>query len=459
MAVSHVYAVPHPPLIIPSVGKGQEKKIQRTIDAYEKVATEIAEIGPDTVIIVTPHSALYKDYIHISPGKNASGDFHRFGSRVTLDTVYDHELALEIGRAADNEGIPAGPLGEKDKSLDHGFLVPFWFINRYCKSIKTVRISVSGLSYLQHYQFGKCIAGIADSLDRRAVLVASGDLSHRLLDEGPYSYAHEGPVFDEAITEALARADFLSMLSFDEGFCEAAGECGLRPFLVMAGCLDGKAVESELLSYEGPFGVGYSVSRFKVLTFDDSRHFDRIFLNGLKEEIEGIRKGEDEYVSLARASLESYILHKKKIRAVDLPASLTDQKAGVFVTLKKGGCLRGCIGTISATEDSVAMEIINNAISAGTGDPRFDPVTASELPDIIYSVDILGDPEPIASMDELSPDQYGVIVSKGARRGLLLPNLDGIKTPKQQVEVALQKAGIKVHENYKMERFRVVRHT
>lgn len=459
MAVSYAYAVPHPPLIIPSVGRGQEKEIQNTINAYEKVALEIAEAKPDTVVIVTPHSVLYKDYIHISPGKEAAGNLRRFGSREVLSTAYDHRLAEEIGWAAVDKGIAAGSLGEKDKSLDHGFLVPFWFINRHCKDVKTVRISVSGLSYVEHYQFGKCISSAVNSLDRKAVLVASGDLSHRLLNEGPYSYAPEGREFDTAITEALAEADFLRMLSFDEEFCDAAAECGLRPFLIMAGCLDGKSVLPELLSYEGPFGVGYSVSRFKVLSSDDSRHFDSIFLNDVKKKIEGIRRDEDEYVSLARASLESYVLHKKKIKAADLPSSLTDQKAGVFVTLKKEGRLRGCIGTISATKDSVAAEIINNAISAGTGDPRFDPVIASELPDLVYSVDVLGDPELIASMEELSPDEYGVIVSKGARRGLLLPNLEGVNTAKQQVEIALQKAGIKPHENYRLERFKVVRHT
>jgi AmmeMemoRadiSam system protein A len=128
------------------------------------------------------------------------------------------------------------------------------------------------------------------------------------------------------------------------------------------------------------------------------------------------------------------------------------------VSLKKHGRLRGCIGTISPVEPSVAEEIIRNAVSAGTGDPRFDPVEEDELDSLVYSVDVLGDAENISSMDELDAKRYGVIVTKGYRRGLLLPNLEGVDTPEQQVAIALQKAGIPANDKYSMERFEVVRH-
>ena len=114
-----------------------------------------------------------------------------------------------------------------------------------------------------------------------------------------------------------------------------------------------------------------------------------------------------------------------------MPKELTKQKAGVFVTLKKHDRLRGCIGTISPVEECIADEIIRNAVSAGTGDPRFDPVTEDELDELVYSVDVLSDPEPIDSIDELDVERYGVIVSKGSRRGLLLPNIEGVTTPQQ----------------------------
>ncbi|HHZ00152.1 MAG TPA: AmmeMemoRadiSam system protein A, partial [Tissierellia bacterium] len=128
------------------------------------------------------------------------------------------------------------------------------------------------------------------------------------------------------------------------------------------------------------------------------------------------------------------------------------------VSLKLDGSLRGCIGTISPTTSSIADEIIRNAISAGTEDPRFPPVTEEELSRLEYSVDVLGKAEKIESLDDLDPVRYGVIVTKGHRRGLLLPNLEGINTVEEQVSIALRKAGIYPHEDYRLERFEVVRH-
>jgi len=248
-------------------------------------------------------------------------------------------------------------------------------------------------------------------------------------------------------------------MKFDEEFCESAAECGLRSFITMAGSLDGKELISELLSYEGPFGVGYAVAAYEVTGNDSKRHFDEVYKKEEQSKIENLKKEEDSYVNLARKTLESYVSNHKKIKKTnDLDDELLKSKAGVFVSLKLDGQLRGCIGTIAPTRSCIAEEIIQNAISAGTEDPRFYPVSEEELPRIIYSVDVLGEPEAIQSMEELDPERYGVIVTKGTRRGLLLPNLEGINTPLEQVGIALKKAGISEHESYSMERFEVVRH-
>jgi len=143
-----------------------------------------------------------------------------------------------------------------------------------------------------------------------------------------------------------------------------------------------------------------------------------------------------------------------------LPAELTEPRAGCFVSLKEDGELRGCIGTIAPTWANLAEDLCANASSAGTRDPRFSAVKESELPELVYSVDVLGDPEPIDGLSELDPRRFGVIVSTSdGRRGLLLPDLDGIDTPEEQVKIAARKGGINPkEEDVQLERFEVVRH-
>ena len=337
--------------------------------------------------------------------------------------------------------------------------MPLYFIEQQIKDYKLVRVSLSGQPLIMHYRFGQLVARAAKRLRRRIVFVASGDLSHRLKADGPYGYAPEGPEFDKRVTDAMKTGDFMAFLRMGEAFCEAAGECGLRSFIEMAGALDGRAVTPDFRSYEGPFGVGYAVCGYAVDGPDENRRFGQHYEEQRATELATIKAGEDAYVKLARLSLETYVkTGKRAAMPDDLPEEMTARRAGVFVSLKKDGRLRGCIGTISPTTGSIAEEIMNNAISAGTADPRFEPVKEEELPHLVYSVDVLSEPEPISSMDELDPKRYGIIVSKGYRRGLLLPNLEGVDTVRQQVDIALQKAGIRRDEDYKMERFEVVRH-
>jgi AmmeMemoRadiSam system protein A len=166
------------------------------------------------------------------------------------------------------------------------------------------------------------------------------------------------------------------------------------------------------------------------------------------------------YVRLAVQSYTHYLKTGTKLKAPEgLPEELTDRRAGAFVTLHKGDRLRGCIGTISPIQDSLAEEIIMNAVSAAFRDPRFPPIQMDELPGITCSVDVLETPEPVSDMCSLDVKTYGVIVSRGRRRGLLLPNLEGVDTVEEQVDIALQKAGIAPHEPFTLERFKVVRHT
>lgn len=461
MAIVFAMAVPHPPIIIPDIGHGEERKIQSTIDGYTEVARRAAEFDPDTVVVLSPHSTVYSDYFHISPGKSARGDFGQFGARrVSIEMEYDTEFVHELSNLAGTEGLPAGTLGERDSKIDHGTLVPLYFLTQYRLRAKLVRIGISGLSYLDHYRLGKLIARVSNDLNRKTLFVASGDLSHKLKEDGPYGFAKEGPEFDRTIMDILSSGDFIRMFDFTSAFCEDAGECGLRSFIVMAGALDGLAVKPRKYSYEGPFGVGYGICSFEIAGTDPERDFERIYLENERRKVEKRKVEEDPYVRLARFSLETYIRTGSRSKLPDgLPEEMLTNRAGVFVSIHKHGQLRGCIGTIEPLTGCVAEEIMRNAISSGTEDPRFDSINTSELNDLIYSVDVLMKPEPVQSISELDAKRYGVIVSKGFKRGLLLPNLDGVNDVETQLRIAKQKAGISVDDNnVKIERFKVVRH-
>ncbi len=461
MSILAAFMVPHPPMIVPDVGQGSEKQVIKTIRAYEQVADEIAALAPETIIITSPHSVMYADYFHISPGRRAKGNFGQFRApQVKFDEEYDQKLTVKIAELAARQDFPAGLLGERDARLDHGTMVPLYFIRQKYTGAKIVRIGLSGLPLTDHYRLGEIIKEAVDKTGRRAVFVASGDLSHKLQTYGPYGFAPEGPRYDERIMDVCGRGAFGELFDFDETFCEKAAECGHRSFVIMAGALDGQAVKAAALSHEDVTGVGYGICTFYPEGEARDRHFLEQYLRAQEDRLARERANEDAYVRLARRSLETYILEHRKMRLPEgVPEEMLRVKAGAFVSIHENGKLRGCIGTILPTQDCVAQEIIENAVSAAVRDPRFDPIRADELPWLEINVDVLGEPEPISSPSELDVKRYGVIVSKGVKRGLLLPDLDGVDTVEQQISIAKSKAGIaEWDEHVKLERFEVVRH-
>lgn len=461
MSMLGAILTPHPPVLLPQVGRGREAEISATGRAMAEAARQAAQWQPDVLIVASPHTTLYADYFHIAPGRGAAGDLAAFGApQVRVDVTYDDPLREELIRRAGQAGLPAGTLGQRQADLDHGVVIPLYFLRQAGVSCPILRLGLSGLSPLAHYQLGMCIAQAAEALGRRALFVASGDLSHKLREDGPYGYAPEGPVFDQEVTEAMAAGDFLRFLTMDPALCTHAAECGLRAFQMMAGALDGLSVAPRLLSHEGPFGVGYAVALFPVTGQDPARCFAAPCAQALQARLAERRAKEDPWVRLARRSLETYVRTGRPLDTLpeDLPPELTQQAAGAFVSLHINGQLRGCIGTISPTAETLAEEIVQNAVSAGTRDPRFPPVGAAELDELEYNVDVLGTPEPVDGPQQLDPKRYGVIVSRGGRRGLLLPDLEGVDTVEQQLAIAREKGGIRAGEPYRIERFSVVRH-
>ena len=463
MSILGAFMVPHPPLIIPDIGRGSEAQISETIQAYERVADEVAALKPETIIITSPHTVMYSDYFHISPGKRAKGSFSNFGAgQVRFTEEYDEPLRECICALAEEQGFRAGTRGERDAALDHGTMIPLWFIRRRYDGFKILRIGLSGQPLSAHYELGMMIQDAVEKTGRRVVFIASGDLSHKLQDYGPYGFAPEGPEYDARIMDVCGRGAFGELLEFTDTFCDKAAECGHRSFVIMAGALDGMAVKAQALSHQDVTGVGYGICTFYPQGEDPDRHFLEKRMAQRRQQLAQERQASDAYVKLARQSLETYIRTGRQVKLSDVRADLPDemltQRAGAFVSVHKDGQLRGCIGTIGPTTDCVAEEILQNAVSAAVRDPRFDPIEEKELEWLEINVDVLGAPERIRSMEELDVKRYGVIVSCGLKRGLLLPDLEGVNTPQQQVSIAMQKGGIKPDDPYTLERFEVIRH-
>jgi len=463
------FIFPHPPIIIKEVGKGHEAEAKRTIAAAESAAKRIAELQPETIVIITPHGNMLSDAITLSGDPILSGSFGNFGaSQVKLKYRNDFEMVDEILKAAESEGLMSIALDKElrktykfTNDLDHGALVPLYFIDKEYKDFRLVHITYSMLPHQDHYRFGKTIRKAIEKLARATVVICSGDLSHRLTKDAPAGYSPKGAEFDVEYVDIVKQGDVMRLLNMDCELTETAGECGLRATVMLYGILDGCSTKGDILSYEGPYGVGYCVAQvhFECDGYSDKSPMLEEYMNQKKERMQALRSSEDAYVSLARNTLEAHIREGRMLEMPDnLPAEMLREKAGVFVSLKKHGELRGCIGTIVPTTASIAHEIMQNAISAGTGDPRFYPVEKDELDELQYSVDVLMASEPIDSKEQLDVKRYGVIVRSGYKSGLLLPNLEGVDTIEEQLEIVLQKAGISKDENYKMERFEVIRH-
>ena len=407
---------------------------------------------------------MFSDAIAISNEEKIKGNLIKFRDFETnIELEIDKEFNDELLNLCKSENISATGIDSnllrrfnKDYELDHGTMVPMYFINKYYTDYKLVHITYSILNDIELYKFGMAIQKTAKNLNKNTVIIASGDLSHRLTEDGPYEYSPQGAKFDKELIENLENGNVVNIFNMDKCMIEEAGECGIRSLYILLGAMEGNSIQGELLSYEGPFGVGYGVMKFKQ-ECENISNLDKL----LKIKEESFNKkisNSNPYVKLARESLNYYFKNKRlMIASNDLPREMLEERHGVFVSLKKFGQLRGCIGTIFPTTDCVANEIIRNAIQAAIADPRFLEVTEDELVDIDISVDVLTNPIK-AIKEELNPKIYGVIVSKGQNRGLLLPDLEGVDTVEEQLNIACQKGGINPNSDYNIEKFEVIRY-
>lgn len=428
---------PHPPIMVPEVGRESVASVAESIEAMAELTKRVIDSGAETVILISPHAPLEVDSFVAYEGPEVTADFSHFSApEISFSAPVDEELLTAIRKAAASQNYQVTVL--RDHDLDHGTAVPLYFLQRDGFRGRVVSLGYSFLSNDDHLRFGSCIRNAVDEVGRRVAFIASGDLSHRLKPHAPAGYNPDAHVFDEQVVDALRSNLPRRIVEIDYNLRKLAGECGYRSMLVAIGASSDLPVSCEVLSYEAPFGVGYLVAQLTNLA-------------------EG--SGDVVLPALARSAVEKFI----RSGSILTPPESTDRflasPAPCFVCLKTlNGELRGCIGTIEPARNTLAEEVVANAISAAMNDPRFDPVKAEELSNLRYSVDVLF-PAEAAEMKDLDPGVYGVIVEDegGTRRGLLLPDIAGIDNAEQQVEIAARKAGIGRDERIRLWRFKVER--
>lgn len=428
---------PHPPIMVPEVGRESSAEVRGSIAAMAEMTRRIISCNAETVVLISPHAPLEPNAFVAYQGPNLHADFANFRApEVQLDFPLDIQLldAIKAAAAAENYEV----VDIDDRNLDHGTGVPLYFLQRNGWQGGVVSLGYSFLSNEDHLRFGSCISKAIKETGRSVAIIASGDLSHRLTPDAPAGFNPTAYIFDDEVVDAVRSNSPDRIIKIDQDLRKLAGECGYRSMLVAIGATLEVPLACKVLHYEAPFGVGYLVAQLTC------------------------RKAVDEGGSLpalARATIESFVLTGKAPDAQSNPSDLLNARAACFVSLKTlDGQLRGCIGTIEPAKDTLAEEVVANAINAASRDPRFLPVSADELPNLKYSVDVLAAPEP-AKMEDLDPAIYGVIVEdeSGLHRGLLLPDIEGVDSVERQVEIAARKAGIASETPLKLWRFRVSR--
>ncbi|MDY6826962.1 MAG: AmmeMemoRadiSam system protein A [Bacillota bacterium] len=450
---------PHPAIIIPSIGRSELPKVKDTVEGMRSLAARFREAKPELLIIITPHGQVLREGPAVSIQAKLHGDFGQFGfPDIKLSFQTDEQLVAILKEETERE--PLKPVFLEDRffrfsgryELDHGAMVPLYFLQEAGLDIPGLHMAFGFNPYHDLYRFGSALRRAVERRGLPAAVLASGDLSHRLIPGAPAGYSPRGAEFDQKLIEYIRDKKVDDLLSFDPGLVEEAGECGLRSFIIALGMIAGSDYRPEIFSYEGPFGVGYLVAALHPPRGD---HFT-LEGEGKKEKASG--NPDFHPPDLARRVLQHYL---DKGTIPDLPQSLLSQykeSAGAFVSLKKDGQLRGCIGTIEPVRRNLAEEIAANAVSAAIRDPRFPPVRKEELPELSISVDILSPPERIKNKTDLDPKKYGVIVRSGSRTGLLLPDLEGVDTVEEQLDIARRKAGILPGEPVELYRFKVTRY-
>ena len=401
----------HAPIVIPQVAGHRGNLCATSTRTMREVATRVVDSNPERLVLISPHSPRLNDRFCSWKGAHL-GDLSAFGfPQLSIDLPDAPEVAQSLS-------IPANLESTKGNKLDHGAVVPLFFLVEagWCGPTSILSVPWNGN---QHEEIGRLL----NMLPGKTAVIASGDMSHRLKKGAPAGYHPQAQNFDKAFVAALQANNWskIAQIPFQK---EAAEDVVDSTRVAVAAAQ--RPLNAEVLSYEGPWGVGYTQAVF----YDPAPPL----------------------YAIARRAVRSKVIGEEIVVPQGGPAA-----KGVFVTLNKAGKLRGCIGHIFPTCHTLYQEITEVAQLSATKDPRFPVVKVAELPSLQYEISVLEPPEEISNKSQLNPKKYGVIVSSGYKKGVLLPSLDGIDTIDMQLKIACRKAGIDQQTPMQVERFTVTK--
>ncbi len=265
MSLAGAVITPHPPIIVPEIGGSRQPEVEETIRAMRSLSRLVADAAPDTLVLISPHAPLMREAMGVCIADRYEGSFSAFGApQVGLELEGNPELANAIMRSSLKRQVSVRPLGGSGGQtfpLDHGALVPLYFLADAIRPAPRLVLLAFSLQNLPaHVDFGQAIGAVLGAHLGRTLFVASGDLSHRLSPGAPAGYSPKAAEFDAQVVEAVRQGRLADLLSIPESLRETAGECGYRSLLVLLGMLQDLLYSAQVLSYEGPFGVGYLVA-------------------------------------------------------------------------------------------------------------------------------------------------------------------------------------------------------
>lgn len=431
MAVPCAVLMCHAPIVIPPVAGQHAAACATTTAAMRTVAAAVVAHEPDVVAVISPHAPRHRTGWGVVAGPTLSGDFGTFGApHVRVRLPVDAQTADAVVAAGRARGLSMREVAPYD--LDHGSLVPLYFLQAAGWSGPTLVLAMPWPGTGTEALMGMALADAARRRGLRLSVVASGDMSHRLVPGAPAGFHPRAKDFDAAFVQCITAGDLEGASSISVALREHAAEDVVDSVTVAAGAIGFRNQGHRLIAYEGPFGVGYC----EAILHTQAPAPPRVLLD------------------VARGAVQAHLTRRPPPPLPTLDAPWSQGSRAVFVTiLGRDGELRGCIGHLVPQHPHLAAEVSHCAILAATRDPRMQPMTAGELPDVLFEVTVLEPPEPTQRAD-LDPRTYGVLVrASDGRQGVLLPDLEGIDTVERQLQIVLHKARIRPHEPYRIERF------